>query len=265
MCVKNSSAAFTESQNNLNDSCSPCQEIQADSSDFVSDGADSKTLKYQYQSAQREQNDLRRKIAILEKNSETNQAKILELNQSLNEEKELSGSRLVVCEKLKEELMFLEEKWKESNIENKKLLQRVNELVICIDKKKESETRELNMEKETACTGIPPNEAQVQENMPEASQTGTLNTVPHLSASINHNSCSSILSNEELTNIEEELVLFKEKYAQSCEDKLKLQKDLLKLRVQYNMMCDSLYNKYFWYIGPLVIIVIYLLIREWIS
>uniref|UniRef100_A0AAR5PGI2 FHA domain-containing protein n=1 Tax=Dendroctonus ponderosae TaxID=77166 RepID=A0AAR5PGI2_DENPD len=258
-------ASAEESQNNLNDSCSPCQEIQADSSDFVSDGADSKTLKYQYQSAQREQNDLRRKIAILEKNSETNQAKILELNQSLNEEKELSGSRLVVCEKLKEELMFLEEKWKESNIENKKLLQRVNELVICIDKKKESETRELNMEKETACTGIPPNEAQVQENMPEASQTGTLNTVPHLSASINHNSCSSILSNEELTNIEEELVLFKEKYAQSCEDKLKLQKDLLKLRVQYNMMCDSLYNKYFWYIGPLVIIVIYLLIREWIS
>lgn len=143
------------------------------------------------------------------------------MNQALNDEKETSGSRLVVCDRLKEELKLLEEKWQASNDENKKLSHRVNEL--------------LNEQKNDS------------EKMPE--------TVQH----------SSIMSNEELTKIEEELVLFKEKYAQSCEDKLKLQRELLKLRVQYNMMCDSVYNKYFWYFGPLVIVVIFLLIREWIS
>lgn len=237
---------------------------------------DSKTLKYQYQSAQREQNELRRKIENLEKNSETNKLKITELNTALCEEKELSAERLSTCESLRHELAVLEQKWKESSTENQKLIERVNELVSDLEKKKEiikseQEKRQNNAgsnisieEKESSIENKDEEEAKTTKKDKEAAES----RIDEISSEQSQNSFSlntSIVSNEQLMNIEGELVLLKEKYAQSCEEKVKLQRDLLKLRVQYDMVCDNMYNKYFWYIGPLVLIVVYLLIREWIS
>lgn len=204
------------------------------------DHVDSKTLKYQYQSAQREQKELRRKIEILEKNSETNQTKIAELNKALCEEKELSAQRLIACEKLKQELELLDGTWQESREENRLLIKKINELVEELEKKKEEIARQQRNS--------------TDEQSPNGECVSELNTSIPLNASL-----------EQLTSIEEELVVFKEKYAEICDEKVKLQRDLLKLRVQYDSMCDNVYNKYFWYVGPLVLVILYLLLRELIS
>ncbi|KAL1495033.1 hypothetical protein ABEB36_010519 [Hypothenemus hampei] len=221
--------AATEEINNEEDS-----ELGTEpaSSDFSTDNVDSKTLKYQYQSAQREEMELRRKLEVLEKNSEANRTKIIELTKSLDDERTISGERLEICERLREELAHLEEKWHEGHIENQKLLERINEF-------------------------------QYTEVEPKESESKNEETLKHIESSLS--SAATTVTNEQLMIIEEELVIFKEKYSQICDEKMKLQKDLLRLRVQYDMVCNNMYNKYFLYVGPLVMIVFYLLMREWFS
>ncbi|XP_066261927.1 sarcolemmal membrane-associated protein [Euwallacea similis] len=238
---EDSETSQLESQNSPNNSPDAHTQPETTADDhFSSDHVDSKTLKYQYQSAQREKIELRRKIEILEKNSETNKAKISELSKALHDEKELNGQRLVICDGLKEELLASHKKWEQIGEENRKLIAKKDELLQEIERMK----NDMKMQQEKRPTKDP----KVSDlNFSETAQN------------------SSILSTEQLTNIEEELVLFKEKYAQICEEKVKLSRDLLKLQVQYDMLSDSMYNKYFWYVGPLVIVILYLLIREWIS
>ncbi|CAG9767057.1 unnamed protein product [Ceutorhynchus assimilis] len=222
--------SFNLSDNEGNNQEEPENSPQtADTSDTKSnfDQVDSKTLKYQYQSAQKEQKELKQKIETLEKNSESNKTKIIELNKALIDEKQLSGERLQACASLREELASLEQKWQHGCNENRILIERVNELVNDLEKRKEDI------------------QAEQESRMNDDSQAN--------------------ISCQKLMELEEELVLLKEKYAQSCEEKVKLQRDVLKLKVQHDLMCNNMYNKCFWYVCPLVIIVLYLLISKWIS
>lgn len=147
---------------------------------------------------------------------------------------------MIACEKLKQELEVLDGTWQESREENRLLIKKINELVQELENRKEEIARQ-----QTNTT---------DEQSPNGECVSESNTTIPLNASL-----------EQLTSIEEELVLFKEKYAEICDEKVKLQRDLLKLRVQYDSMCDNVYNKYFWYVGPLVLVIIYLLLRELIS
>lgn len=73
------------------------------------------------------------------------------------------------------------------------------------------------------------------------------------------------LSLEEVVALEEELVLIKEKYAQLSEEKMNLNKKLNSLRDQYNLVCNKSYNTMFFYIAPLVLMVLYLLVSSMTS
>lgn len=73
------------------------------------------------------------------------------------------------------------------------------------------------------------------------------------------------LSMEDITALEEELVLLKEKYAQLTDEKTHLNKKLNHLQNQYNVVCNKSYNIMFFYIAPLVLMVLYLLISSMTS
>lgn len=75
----------------------------------------------------------------------------------------------------------------------------------------------------------------------------------------------SPLNFEEVAALEEELVLIKERYAVIAEEKTMLNKKLNTLREQYNTVCNNSYNKIFFYVAPLVLMVLYLLISAMAS
>lgn len=70
---------------------------------------------------------------------------------------------------------------------------------------------------------------------------------------------------QQLVNVEEELVTLKERYAQINEEKTKLLKEFSKLKDQYNQLCNSSYDKMYWYMAPLILIILYLVISAMIS
>nr|CAI5857294.1 unnamed protein product [Callosobruchus analis] len=189
------------------------------------DQVDSKTLKCQFQSMQEE---LKRRIEALESILKTKESYMTELSRCLREEKELSMQRRMEAEQLKQEL---EQQAKESCNESQQYKDKIDLLTKELDSA-QSKLKELD------------------ENMKEKE----LDT-----------SKSSAVSYEELISVEEELVLIKERFAQITEEKLKLQRDLVSMTEQYRMVCNSSHNKYFFYVAPLVFMVLYLLISAMIS
>lgn len=67
---------------------------------------------------------------------------------------------------------------------------------------------------------------------------------------------------EQFSALEEELVILKESFARISQEKLELNKTLENVRGQYNSLCNRSYNNMFFYIGPLVLMVLYLLISN---
>lgn len=96
----------------------------------------------------------------------------------------------------------------------------------------------------------------MQEN-PDEKPTGPQPAEPNL--------LKPLVTYEQLSQLEEELVLIKERFAQVSEEKLGLKRDLTSLKSQYDVVCNSFYNKFFWYVMPLVGMVLYLLISAMIS
>ncbi|XP_044252869.1 sarcolemmal membrane-associated protein [Tribolium madens] len=186
--------------------------------DFDSDNVDSKTLKYKYQTAQ---NELKKRIEILETILESNKSKLSELEKQLTDEKQLNSVQSEENESMKEELVVLQQKLKESCNESQQLRDRVNCLV---------------------------KELEEASNKDQIVNTSTISN-----------------SYEQLVSLEEEMVLLKERYVQSNDDKLKLQQELAKLREQYNKMCNSSYDKMYFYIAPLILMILYLVISAMIS
>lgn len=195
--------------------------------DELCDNVDSKTLKYQFQSAQ---NELKRKIEILESVAHDNKLKVLELLKILDEEKEISQRRLEDNEKLKEELILMEQKLKESSQENQHHKDKIEYLG---------------------------NELEVVQNKFKSTSVDSAKEEFQIS--------NEVVSHDQLLCLEEELVLLKERFAQVSEEKIKLVKDLITLREQYNLVCNRSHNKYFFYVAPLIAMVLYLLVSAMIS
>ncbi|KAH0810791.1 hypothetical protein GEV33_011999 [Tenebrio molitor] len=195
--------------------------------DFDSDTVDSKTLKYKYQSAQ---NELKKRIEILESILESNKMKLSELERSLGQEKQANSLQSEENRSLKDELMALQQKWKESCNESRQLRDRVNALVKEVEAKDETigNTKDQNNVNKSIISSSP-------------------------------------VSFEQLVSLEEELVMLKERYAQINDEKSKLQHDLDSLKEQYNKVCNSSYDKMYFYIAPLILMILYLVISAMIS
>lgn len=67
------------------------------------------------------------------------------------------------------------------------------------------------------------------------------------------------------TELEEELVLMKEKYAECNIEMVKLNKDLEALQKEYNSLLNRSHNVMFLYIAPLILLVAYLLLSSLFS
>lgn len=197
-------------------------------SDEMNDNVDSKTLKYQFQSAQ---NELKRKIELLESVINANKLKRAELIKTLDEEREKSERQLEENTKLKEDLILIEQKMKEIFNEN----QQHKDKIEYLGKELEIAQTKLKM-------------ASIDSDKQEESQ-----------------SSNEVVPKDQVLCLEEELVLLKERFAQVSEEKMKLAKDLLVLKDQYKEVCNRTHNKYFFYIAPLIIMVLYLLVSAMIS
>lgn len=188
-----------------------------------SDTIDSKTLKYQFQSAQ---NELKRKIELLESLSQANKAKIAELDGALLDERKLSSERVEINENLQQTIVCLEQKLKESSNESRQLRDKIEQLSVQAERRVEPDVDAVRCRREESAALVPINQ---------------------------------------LVSVEEELVLLKERFAELNQEKIHLQKDLIKVTDKYNLMCNGSSNKTFFYFAPLVLMVIYLLISAMIS
>lgn len=185
---------------------------------------DSRTLKYQFQTAQ---NELKRQIERLDAINESNQLKLKEMENALYMERQGLLKQEQENEFLRDEITNLRQNLKEANNES----QHLQEKLIAFEKD------ETDLSKGYNKYGI------------SSGGNATLNGV----------------NLDQFTALEEELVFLKEKYANLNEDKLLLSKELKSVREQYNTLCNKSYNKMFFYIVPLVLMVLYLLISNMFS
>lgn len=224
-----------EDRNNDSSSSSSLSPVEEED-ESGADRIDSKTLKYQYQSAQ---NELKRKMEILEAMSNSNKVKIDELDRALAEEKEKGKCTVEENESLKHELIQLQQKWKESCNENQQLRDKVLLLSQELEKKEGQDSVANSVEKSP--------ESELRHRKQNAQF-------------VEGEKPSGLVCVEQVVKLEEELVALKERCAQIGEEKLKLQHDLLKLTEQYNLVCNKSNNKMFVYFAILVLMVIYLLV-----
>uniref|UniRef100_A0A6P7GPS1 Sarcolemmal membrane-associated protein isoform X2 n=1 Tax=Diabrotica virgifera virgifera TaxID=50390 RepID=A0A6P7GPS1_DIAVI len=210
------------------------------------DAVDSKTLKYQFHAAQSE---LKRKIETLETIANAHRSKIEELDKALEDEKTLSNDRLAENDVLKQELVLLRQKWKESANENQQQKDRLSALNLELESALEN-IRVSALHRENESTTEKSEKTLEQEKVEPIAE-------PSLQ--------KAVVPVDQLAQVEEELVLIKERYAQVSEEKLSLRHDLATLKGQYDAMCNRFYNQFFWYVAPLVVMVLYLLISAMIS
>ncbi|XP_050514029.1 sarcolemmal membrane-associated protein isoform X2 [Diabrotica virgifera virgifera] len=210
------------------------------------DAVDSKTLKYQFHAAQSE---LKRKIETLETIANAHRSKIEELDKALEDEKTLSNDRLAENDVLKQELVLLRQKWKESANENQQQKDRLSALNLELESALEN-MRVTALHRENESTTEKSEKTLEQEKVEPIAE-------PNLQ--------KAVVPVDQLAQVEEELVLIKERYAQVSEEKLSLRHDLATLKGQYDAMCNRFYNQFFWYVAPLVVMVLYLLISAMIS
>ncbi|XP_072396077.1 uncharacterized protein Slmap isoform X1 [Diabrotica undecimpunctata] len=210
------------------------------------DAVDSKTLKYQFHAAQSE---LKRKIETLETIANAHRSKIEELDKALEDEKTLSNDRLAENDVLKQELVLLRQKWKESANENQQQRDRLSALNLELESALEK-IRVAALHRELEST---------TEKMKQTHEQEKVETIAE------SNLQKAVVPVDQLAQVEEELVLIKERYAQVSEEKLGLRHDLATLKGQYDAMCNRFYNQFFWYVAPLVVMVLYLLISAMIS
>lgn len=202
--------------------------------------ADTRTLKYQYQTVCEQ----KRHIEQLELLSSANKTRIALLEKSLLNEKEEKSYLLSKVELLKEECAALEEKY-----------------VACLNESKELHDRVFSLKAEQV------ESAKVQAPRPDtaehASQAASddTDTVEECSTRSRH---AAKLA-EQLTALEDEVVALKERYASVTEEKIALNKEVLRAHDKYNTLCNRSHNTLFFYVGPLALMVLYLLVSSMFS
>lgn len=195
---------------------------------------DSKTLKYQFQSLQ---NESKREIEQLQQQSIINRSKIAALESALNEERQVNSDKGEECARLKFELDVLQQNWAENCTEIQGLHRKIYSLT-------EQLQSQSNGSSTITFTGI-----------------GEKTDIDESNSIISNDSTNS----DQIASLEEELVVLKERFAVVNDEKLLLQKKLLSVKEQYRALCNRSYNTMFFYIAPLVLMVLYLLISQHFS
>lgn len=195
------------------------------------DHIDSKTLKYHFQSTQ---NELKKKIEVLEQLCKSHQEKNEEVSALYEEEKTLLSKFEADNKELKDELSVCRENLERSRRENYDLKNEVNFLLASKEIGAGDSLTEPSVEKEKI----------------------TL---------VEQSSSEKVISCEELVAVEEELVLLKERFSQVNSEKVKLLQDIEGLKKEYISVKNHSHNMTFLYVAPLVLIVLYLLMSNMFS
>lgn len=211
----------------------------------------SKTLKYQFQTAQ---NELKRQIENLEQIVNSNKLKISELEESLSNEKHINLLKGDEVDSLKDELLLLTQKWNESCNEAQQLRDKVavmkNDLLVAKDEISRTKTV-MEMKEEEDLEKCVNNDDNIVQN----------DSKHDVVANISMNK----INEEQFSALEEELIILKERFAQINEEKLELSKNLTSLNKDYNSLQNRSHNTMFFYIAPLALAVLYLLVSSMFS
>lgn len=206
-------------------------ESEDDEENELVDHIDSKTLKYHFQSTQ---NELKKRIELLEQLCKSHQEKSEEMSTLYEEEKKLLS------------------KFEEDNLELK------NELCICRENLEKSRKENYDLKNEVnillATKEIGAGDAVVEPILEKEEVTPELQSMSE-----------KVVSHKELVAVEEELVLLKECLSQVNAEKVKLLQEIDGLRKDYNTVKNYSHNMTFLYVAPLVLIVLYLLMSNMFS
>ncbi|XP_018326274.1 sarcolemmal membrane-associated protein isoform X2 [Agrilus planipennis] len=209
----NDSETSSSSVNHIRDlHCTNGFESQKnDNKDLENDNVDSKTLKYQLISVQKQMSK-----------------RVEDLEEQVMSHSSRADKLALELKKLHEEYKFLQESWEIKRIENGKLLETIS-----------------NLQEELMVTYNKLKKLDVAAEEKSVSKEKSLS--------------ESLISPEVITALEEELVLLKERYADLIDEKMVLCKKITALQTQYRAVCNASYNKMFFYVAPLVFMVLYLL------
>lgn len=184
--------------------------------------------------------EMKKKIEQLELVLNINRNKIIELEEQVKEQKQLNSKRVEENDSLKEELLLLEQRFKETHNESQ---QQKDKLSLLKDELEKAEAKIKSI-------------SSLKNEEPFKGDSKTSNSNHNLIISNN------LVTPEQFACLEEELVLIKEKYAQLQNENGSLNKALVTVKEEYNIICNRNHNQMFMYIAPLVLMVLYLLISS---
>ncbi|KAF5269599.1 hypothetical protein FQR65_LT05938 [Abscondita terminalis] len=215
-----------------NDAQDDSSDDEKDDGEYVERKVESKTLKYQSL-----QNELKNQVDHLEAEVKDSKKRIAELEFALVEQKDLILDKQQECKLLTEEL------------NNLKLKCTDNQSLSVSENASDLQTIYSDL-----CNGNSSTES-IQEII-SGEQTDQITT---------HLIDISFMDSEKILNLEEELVVLKERFSAVNAEKLSLNKDLSALKEEYKNLCNRSYNTLFFYVAPLVLMVLYLLISQHFS
>lgn len=173
------------------------------------------------------------------------------MEKALTSEKHISQIFEREAEELRQELVVLRQQWKASCNESQRLRDKVSSLQEQLSITEEKSSEECEDQSELS---------------KESEPTPTRNVSPVKGddfAAGDSSVCS--ISSDQFVALEEELVILKERYAQLNDEKLCLNKSYDAMREKYNAIVNQSHNTLFFYVAPLVLMVLYLLISSMFS
>lgn len=216
---------------------------EKENEDYVERKVDSKTLKYQFQSLQ---NELKNQVEHLQLEVKESRKQVSELELALVEQKEINCHKDEECKLLKQELYSFQQNWKESYAELDKL-----------QIPSESSQNDLDTLCSDSCTASSSSSTTSIQEIISGEYSDQVNTQQDISNMEFHL--------EKIANLEEELVVLKERFSSINDEKVSLNKSLSTLKDEYKHLCNRSYNTLFFYVAPLVLMVLYLLISQHFS
>lgn len=193
---------------------------------------DTKTLKYHVQSIH---SQYKQEIALLQAEALKKEDLLQELTASRLQLEKEQATNLLELNQLREDHQMFKQKFKETLNECQQLKDRLGSV---------QEQQKVAEEKLQA---LKDSNEEIQEKK------------------LSKDDNSVDLCPDAVTMLEAELITLKERYAQLTDEKTALNKKLQSLNDDYNALCNRSYNTMFYYIAPLVFMVIYLLVSSMFS
>lgn len=207
---------------------------------------DTKTLKYHVQSIH---SQYKQEIALLQAEALKKEQLLQQITANrirLEKEKE---ANLLELNQLREDHQMFKQNFKETLNECQQLKDRLQNVQ---DQQKVAEEK-LQALKDSS------------EEIQEKKLTKEINADISDTLETSMSSSEAVSLTDTVSILETELITLKERYAQLTDEKTALNKKLQNLNDDYNALCNRSYNTMFYYIAPLVFMVIYLLVSSMFS